>query len=89
MLRKSLLFLSVLLILSVALAPVFAQDDFKLTIVHTNDEHAAHQPQGSGTVAGSGGVVRLATVVNMIRDEGGNVLFLDAGDRFTGTAIRN
>ncbi|MCC6616740.1 MAG: 5'-nucleotidase C-terminal domain-containing protein [Anaerolineae bacterium] len=59
-----------------------AQDDtFALTILHTNDTHAAHQPNGDG----NGGAAREAAVVKQVRAEGGNVLLVDAGDRFTGT----
>ena len=60
-----------------------AQDEetFSLTILHTNDTHAHHEPNA----AGDGGAARQAAVVNQIRAEGGNVLLLDAGDRFTGT----
>lgn len=69
--------------LTLALAgTISAQDDtFALTLLHTNDTHAAHEPNA----AGDGGVARQAAVVNQIRAEGGNVLLVDAGDRFTGT----
>lgn len=64
-------------------AAAAAQDEetFSLTILHTNDVHAHHEPNN----AGDGGAARQAAVVNQIRAEGGNVLLLDAGDRFTGT----
>lgn len=61
-----------------------AQDEeetFSVTILHTNDTHSHHEPNN----AGDGGAARQAAVVNQIRAEGGNVLLLDAGDRFTGT----
>ncbi|MCK6579064.1 MAG: 5'-nucleotidase C-terminal domain-containing protein [Anaerolineae bacterium] len=62
--------------------PALAQDDtFSLTILHTNDVHGHHEPQSSG----DGGAGRQSAVVNQIRAEGGNVLLLDGGDRFTGT----
>ncbi|NWG17150.1 MAG: 5'-nucleotidase C-terminal domain-containing protein [Chloroflexi bacterium] len=80
MLRKIVFVMA--LILVVAVSAVAAQDDtFALTILHTNDTHAAHEPQRSG----DGGVARQATVVNQIRGEVENVLLLDAGDRFTGS----
>lgn len=61
---------------------VSAQESpFTLTILHTNDTHAAHEANS----AGDGGAARLATVVTQIREQGGNVLLLDGGDRFTGT----
>ncbi len=54
---------------------------FKLTIIHTNDNHANHEPQ----VSGDGGDARQATVIKQIRQEAPHHLTLDAGDRFTGT----
>ncbi len=57
--------------------PVFAQGggQFTLTILHTNDVHANYD----GTLA------RQTTLIKQIRGESGNVLLLDAGDRFLGT----
>ncbi len=82
MLRSLFIFVA-LLILSVPI--VAAQDEepepFEMTIMHTNDVHAAHEPDGNG----DGGAAREATVVNQIRDEVENTLLLDGGDRFTGT----
>ncbi|MBZ0298481.1 MAG: 5'-nucleotidase C-terminal domain-containing protein [Anaerolineae bacterium] len=81
MLRKISLFVSVLL-LAVLWMPVAAQDDtYALTIMHTNDVHAEHEPNSDG----NGGAAREATVVKQIRDEVENSLLLDGGDRFTGT----
>jgi len=63
-------------------APLTAQDEsFELTIMHTNDVHAEHEPDRDG----NGGAARQATVVRQIRDEVANSLLLDGGDRFTGT----
>jgi 5'-nucleotidase len=81
MLRKIGLFMLVVLALGVIASVSLAQDDFSLTLIHTNDEHAGHTPNG----AGNGGSARLASVVNQIRAEAPNNLLLDAGDRFTGT----
>ncbi|MCS6836006.1 MAG: 5'-nucleotidase C-terminal domain-containing protein [Anaerolineae bacterium] len=78
MLRKAFT-LAALALLTVSLTQ--AQDTFRLTLLHTNDTHAAHAPNS----AGNGGVARQAAVQNQIRAEGGNVLLVDAGDRFTGT----
>jgi 5'-nucleotidase / UDP-sugar diphosphatase len=81
MLRKFAVLISVLLLVSV-LIPAAAQDEtFALTIMHTNDVHAEHEPVFNG----GGGAARQATVVNQIRDEVANSLLLDGGDRFTGT----
>lgn len=63
-------------------APLSAQDEsYELTIMHTNDVHAEHEPDRDG----DGGAARQATVVRQIRDEVANSLLLDGGDRFTGT----
>ncbi len=78
MLRK----LSLLVAAALFVLPVMAQDaPFQLTILHTNDVHAHHEPGSSG----NGGAARQATVVKQIRAEVPNVLLLDGGDRFTGT----
>ena len=81
---RKLLALLVVAVLVIGLVPsVTAQDEetFALTIIHTNDTHANHDPLSSG----NGGAAREMTVVNQIRGEVGNSLLLDAGDRFTGT----
>lgn len=81
MLRKSLL-LFALLVLALAASLASAQEDtFSLTIMHTNDTHAGHEPQSNG----NGGVARQAAVVAQVRAESDSVLLLDAGDRFSGT----
>jgi len=75
--------MSVLALVLLAL-PLAAQEDgesFALTILHTNDTHSHHEPNSDG----DGGAARQATVVEQVRAEGGNVLLLDGGDRFTGT----
>jgi len=81
MFRK--LLLPVFLLIALLSLPALAQDDggFALTILHTNDTHAHHEPNSNG----DGGAARQATVVNQIRAEEANVLLLDGGDRFTGT----
>ncbi len=80
MLRKAGLFVGMLALgLSASLAG--AQDSFTVTILHTNDTHAYHEPQSNG----NGGVARQAAVQKQIMAEGGNVILLDAGDRYTGT----
>lgn len=61
-----------------------AQDDepYRLTLMHTNDTHSHHEPQGR---TGTGGAARQATVIKAIRESVENSILLDAGDRFTGT----
>lgn len=82
MLRKLSILLSLLLLVTL-IVPLSAQDEetFSLTIMHTNDVHAAHEPNS----AGNGGAARQAAVVNQIRGEVENTLLVDGGDRFTGT----
>lgn len=77
------LFVLVLILVALMSFGVMAQEgeSFTLTLVHTNDTHAAHEPNGDG----DGGVARLASVVNQVRANAENVLLVDAGDRFTGT----
>lgn len=60
----------------------------KITIIHTSDFHGRAIPYGKADVEGKvGGLARIATVVNRIRDEGQPVLLLDAGDTIHGTGI--
>ncbi|MBN1680589.1 MAG: 5'-nucleotidase C-terminal domain-containing protein [Anaerolineae bacterium] len=79
--RRALLVITIVLLVIGLIPSAMAQDEetFALTIMHTNDTHAQHEPNGDG------GVARQATVVKQIRAEVENSLLLDAGDRFTGT----
>ncbi|XP_028411615.1 5'-nucleotidase-like [Dendronephthya gigantea] len=65
---------------------------FKLTILHTNDIHGRFEEIDSRgficeRIKGAcfGGVARIATVVKDARKKERNVVFVDGGDRFTGT----
>ena len=60
---------------------------YKLRIIHTNDHHARIEPVIGGTPAAPihGGISRRKTLIDAIRDEGGNQILLDAGDVFQGT----
>lgn len=68
-------------------------DQFKLTLLHTNDVHArfeASDKYGGPCAAGKedqcfGGVARRVTKVKEIRKSTENVLLLDGGDQFQGT----
>jgi len=66
------------------LAPSDA-DPLEVTILHTNDVHAHYESFEPWGESLQGGVARLATVIESIRDETDNVLLLDAGDQFQGT----
>lgn len=55
----------------------------KLVILHTNDMHSqieSYEPTDSGFKAGKGGMVRIATYINKVKETEKNVLVLDAGD---------
>jgi 5'-nucleotidase / UDP-sugar diphosphatase len=60
---------------------------YTLRIIHTNDHHARIEPVTGGTPAAPihGGVSRRKTLIDAIRDEGGNQVLIDAGDIFQGT----
>jgi len=63
----------------------------KLTILHTNDVHSRLEPfpmDGSKN-QGLGGVAARAALIQQIRNEGSEVLLLDAGDIFQGTPFFN
>lgn len=55
-----------------------AEDDFELTIMHTNDTHANLD-----------NAPKRATLINQLRAENANNLLLDAGDVFSGTLYFN
>lgn len=63
----------------------------KLTILHTNDMHSRIEPFPASDKhnGGKGGFVRIHSLVNQIRQEEENVLLLDSGDVFQGTAYFN
>ena len=81
--RKIFALLVIVLLVAGLIPQAGAQEEetFALTIMHTNDQHANHDPLASG----NGGAAREMTVVNQIRSAAENTLLLDAGDRFTGT----
>ncbi len=60
-------------------------EPFRLAILHTNDLHAHYDSVEPGGEPVRGGVARVKTAVDEIRDETDDVLFLDAGDQFQGT----
>ena len=71
------------------------EEDFSLTILHTNDVHArVEQFTKYGSTCGDqdaadgncfGGVSRRVTELAKVRAEGGNSVLVDAGDQFQGT----
>lgn len=77
-----LLTLMVLVSFSCVSAPP-AVDYAELTIYHMNDTHSRVE---EGKYAGMG-MAKLSSYVSAARAEGGNILFLDAGDTFHGQTI--
>jgi 5'-nucleotidase len=66
-------------------------NDYKLTILHTNDMHSRIEPFGKNNAQwhGLGGMSRRANLIEKIRKVEKNVLLLDAGDIFQGTPYFN
>lgn len=81
-----LIFIIIILIL-VTFQSVFAEFGH-LTILYLNDthEHILPDTQDGEEI---GGLARVATIVKQIEDEGGNILFLHAGDHITGSVFSN
>ena len=79
--RSVALMLAVVMSLVLALPLSAQQDSFDLTIMHSNDVNAEHEPDNDD----DGGAARQTAVVRQIREEVANSLLLDAGNRFTGT----
>ena len=61
----------------------------QLTILHTNDTHSHIHPFTSGRNKGVGGMAQRASIIKKVREEGNQVLLLDAGDIFQGTPYFN
>ena len=61
----------------------------QLTILHTNDMHSHIHPFDNGRNKGIGGMAQRSTIIKQIRNEGNQVLLLDAGDIFQGTPYFN
>ena len=64
---------------------------YKLTVLHTNDQHSRIEPIDSSYSRNpnQGGFARRATLIQQIRNQEKNVLLLDAGDIFQGTPYFN
>ncbi len=68
-----------------------ANSPYKLTVLHTNDQHSRIEPFDSSYSRNpnQGGFARRAHLVNEIRKQEKNVLLLDSGDTFQGTPYFN
>lgn len=67
------------------------ESDYKLTILHTNDQHSRIEPFDASYTKNpnQGGFARRASLIQKIRSEEKNVLLLDSGDIFQGTPYFN
>lgn len=65
--------------------------EFKLTVLHTNDQHSRIEPFDSSYTRNpnQGGFARRAALIQKIRKEESNVMLLDSGDTFQGTPYFN
>lgn len=71
---------------------LFTHTAYRLTILHTNDQHSRIDPFPTNAPrhAGEGGFARRHALIQLIRQEtGGRMLLLDAGDVFQGTPYFN
>lgn len=68
-----------------------ADDEYKLTLLHTNDWHSRIEPfpMDGSKYQGLGGAAQRATLIKKIRSEEENVLLFDSGDIFEGTPYFN
>ncbi|UJF28955.1 metallophosphatase [Kaistella sp. 97-N-M2] len=67
------------------------KSEYKLTILHTNDQHSRIEPFEASYTRNpnQGGFARRAALIEKIRSENKNVLLLDSGDTFQGTPYFN
>lgn len=65
--------------------------DKSITILHTNDIHSRIEPfpNDGGRLANQGGLTKLSSVIQQIRQQKDNILLLDSGDVFQGTPYFN
>lgn len=76
-----------------------AEDNYEITILHTNDFHARFRPiskydnncSAEANVEGKcfGGTARLITAIEQARAKHANTLLVDGGDQFQGTLFYN
>jgi len=90
--RWKILFPVLLAFLAFSVPSAFPGEPFRLTIAHVNDTHSHLDPTaqtvrigGTDTGVFLGGFPRLASALGELRSEGGNFLFLHAGDAVQGT----
>ncbi|MDH5324507.1 MAG: hypothetical protein OEZ68_03660 [Gammaproteobacteria bacterium] len=75
--------------LAASSAPLLADDEAKITFIHSGDFHGDYHPHtnGRGDAAGSleGGIARGATVIKRIRRHNENVIHVHTGDTIHGS----
>ncbi|MGL4781602.1 MAG: bifunctional metallophosphatase/5'-nucleotidase [Bacteroidales bacterium] len=81
----------ILLLFIVSVSFIYAQNENKLVILHTNDTHSQIEAYGkqAGDNYGKAGVARRAAYIKTIEKDYPNVLILDAGDFVQGTPYFN
>lgn len=80
----SKMMVAIMLLMTVFSTSAFAAEEKTITIIHTNDVHAAVVDDGKATI----GFAKLATYVEDLRKKD-EILVLDAGDMFQGLPIAN
>lgn len=71
---------------------LYANDDFvRISILHTNDMHCHIDPfpESDARNGGKGGMARLLSMIDHVREENPNTFLFDAGDMFQGTPYFN
>ena len=79
------------LLLAEQLEHITKESSYKLTVLHTNDQHSRIEPFDASYTKNPnpGGFARRASLIQKIRSEEKNVLLLDSGDIFQGTPYFN
>ncbi|WP_028121190.1 bifunctional metallophosphatase/5'-nucleotidase [Epilithonimonas tenax] len=79
------------LLLAEQLEHITKESSYKLTVLHTNDQHSRIEPFDASYTKNpnQGGFARRASLIQKIRSEEKNVLLLDSGDIFQGTPYFN
>ena len=89
--RISALFLALVLICSICVAPAGAaspESAFETTILFTHDLHSHFLPQPTEGGGESGGYARLKTAIDMEKDQHPDALLLDGGDFSIGSLVQ-
>lgn len=89
-LKKSLLLLIIVLVLSLLPLPANAADPVTISLVFTSDLHGHLEPfKPRGDEFDWGGMARISSLINKIKEQQPNLLILDGGDVFFNSDITN